>query len=120
MSYSSYGYGPDPAGRPVNVRWILGLIIAVFGIVMYFFETQTNPVTGKKQHVAMDVNQEMRLGLESAGPMAAEMGGAADPRDAPRARLVAEIGHRIVQESDARRSPYVDNYHFYLLNDPDT
>src|SRR5947209_3992703 len=120
MSYGSYGYGPEQAGRPVNMRWIVGLIIAVFGIAMYFFDTQTNPVTGKKQHVAMDVNQEMRLGLQSAPQMAAEMGGAADPRDDPRARLVAEVGRKLVQESDARRSPYVDNYHFYLLNDPDT
>jgi predicted Zn-dependent protease len=120
MSYGSYGYGPDSSGRPVSMRWIIGLIIAVFGIAMYFFDTQTNPVTGKKQHVAMDVDQEMRLGIQSAPQMAAEMGGAADPRDDPRARLVADVGRKLVQESDARRSPYVGNYHFYLLNDPDT
>src|SRR4051812_3021708 len=76
MSYSpDYGYGPSSSGRPVNLRWIAALIIALFGIVTYFFETQTNPVTGKKQHVAMDVDQEMRRGLESAPQMAAEMGG---------------------------------------------
>src|SRR4051812_42307833 len=113
MSYSSYGYDPSQSGRPVNMRWILGLIIAVIGIVTYFFNTQINPVTGKKQHVAMDVDQEMRLGIQSAPQMAAEMGGAADPREDPRARLVAEVGRRIVHESDARRSPYVNNYHFY-------
>jgi predicted Zn-dependent protease len=121
MSYSpDYGYGPSSSGRPVNLRWIAALIIALFGIVTYFFETQTNPVTGKKQHVAMDVDQEMRLGLESAPQMAAEMGGAADPRDDPRARFVAEVGDRLVKRSDAHLSPYVENFHFYLLNDPDT
>ena len=121
MSYASdSGYGPSGSGRPVNLRWIAALVIAVFGIATYFFETQTNPVTGKKQHVAMDVNQEMRLGLQSAPQMAAEMGGAADPREDSRARFVSEVGQRIVQRSDARRSPYVGNYHFFLLNDPET
>ena len=96
------------------------LIIAVIAVATYYFESDTNPVTGKKQHVAMNVDQEMRLGLDSAPQMAAEMGGAADPRDDPRARFVAEVGRRIVQESDARRSPYVGNFHFFLLNDPDT
>jgi predicted Zn-dependent protease len=121
MSYvPDYGYGPSDTGRTINLRWVAALIIAVFGIATYLFETQTNPVTGKKQHVAMDVDQEMRLGLEAAPQMASEMGGAADPRDDPRARLVAEVGRRIVQRSDARRSPYVGNFHFFLLNDPDT
>jgi predicted Zn-dependent protease len=67
----------------------------------------------------MDVEKEMRLGLDSARLMAAELGGAADPRDDPRARIVAQVGRRIVLESDARHSPYVGNYHFFLLNDPD-
>jgi beta-barrel assembly-enhancing protease len=121
MSYSSnFGYGPSEQGRPINLRWIAALIIAVIGIATYYFETQVNPVTGEKQHVAMDVNQEMRLGLQAAPQMASEMGGAVDPRDDPDARLVAEVGNRIVQRSDARRSPYVGNYHFFLLNDPDT
>src|SRR3954451_7174667 len=91
MSYSS-DYGDASTGRPINLRWIAALIIALFGVATYFFETQTNPVTGEKQHVAMDVDQEMRLGLQSAPQMAAEMGGAADPRDDPRAQLVASVG----------------------------
>src|SRR4051794_18576696 len=112
MSYASSGYGPSQSGRPMNGRLIVALIIAVIGVAMYFFDTQTNPVTGKKQHVAMDVNQEIKLGLDSAPQMAAEMGGVADPREDPRARLVDEVGQRIVRSSDARRSPYVNNYHF--------
>src|SRR5947209_10060576 len=103
----SYGYDSNSGpGRQINLRLLAALIIAVIGIATYFFETQTNPVTGKKQHVAMNVDQEMRLGLEAAPQMAAEMGGVADPRDDPRAGFVAEVGKRIVQESDARRSPY--------------
>jgi predicted Zn-dependent protease len=121
MSYSSdYGYDSSGSGPAVNLRWVGALIIAVIAFATYFFESDTNPVTGKKQHVAMDVDQEIRLGLDSAPQMAAEMGGAADPHDDPRARFVAAVGQRIVQESDARRSPYVGNYHFFLLNDPET
>src|SRR3954452_4245631 len=119
MSYNS-NYGSSQSGPPINLRVVAALILAVIGLVTYFFETQTNPVTGKKQHIAMDVDQEMRLGLQSAPQMAAEMGGAADPRDDPRARFVSEVGRRVVNSSDARRSPYVDNFHFFLLNDPDT
>jgi beta-barrel assembly-enhancing protease len=121
MSYSSnYGYGPSDSGPQVSLRWVAALIVAVIAVATYYFESDTNPVTGKKQHVAMDVNQEIKLGMDSAPQMAAEMGGAADPRDDPRARFVSQVGRRIVQESDARRSPYVGNYHFFLLNDPDT
>ena len=47
-------------------------------------------------------------------------GGCSRPPRRPPRRFVADVGRRIVQESDARRSPYVGNYHFYLLNDPDT
>ncbi len=118
MSYGSY-YGPDQGPR-INPRLLIGLVIAIIAVASYFMQTQVNPVTGKKQRVAMDVNQEMRLGLQSAPEMAAEMGGAANPREDPDARRVAEIGARLVRESDARRSPYVGNFHFYLLNDPKT
>ena len=36
------------------------------------------------------------------------------------AREVALIGRRIVEQSDASRSPYVGNFHFFLLKDPET
>lgn len=121
MSYApNYGYGPAQSGRPINLRVIAALIMVVVGVVSYFFETQVNPVTGEKQRVAMNVDQEMSLGLQSVPTMVAEMGGASDPSSDPRARFVSEVGHRIVARSDARRSPYVGNYHFILLNDPDT
>jgi beta-barrel assembly-enhancing protease len=119
MSYADdYGYAQRPSGP--NLRLVGALIIAVIGIAMYMLETQTNPVTGKKQHIAMTVDQEKALGLQAAPEMAAKMGGAIDPAADPRARLVAQVGSRIVRESDANRSPYVGNYHFYLLNDPET
>src|ERR1700749_4494469 len=117
----SYGYDSNSGpGRQINLRLLAALVIGIIAIATYFFETQVNPVTGEKQHVAMNVDQEMRLGLEAAPKMAAEMGGAADPRTDARARFVSGLGRRIIERSDAHRSPYVGNFHFILLNDPNT
>jgi predicted Zn-dependent protease len=120
MSYPE-GYG-DPYERPrgPDLRWIVALIIAVIGIASYMFQEQVNPVTGKRQHIAMNVDQEMQMGLQAAPEMAAKMGGELDPRRDRRAALVAEVGRRIVERSDASQSPYVGNYHFHLLDDPET
>jgi predicted Zn-dependent protease len=125
MSYG-YGYGGEEQGPPQGldlgriIRYGIGLLIALFGIVAYSMKTQVNPVTGEKQHVDLTVDQEKALGLQAAPEMIAKMGGQADPRTDPRARVVAEVGSELVRRSDAERSPYVGNFHFYLLRDPQT
>src|SRR4051812_44520011 len=116
-------YDPDGSGGPARrfgPQLILALIIVVVGVGIYMTQTQVNPVTGEKQHVAMSVDEEKSLGLQAAPEMAAKMGGALDPERDPQARLVAEVGRRLVQNSDASKSPYVGNYHFLLLDDPKT
>jgi beta-barrel assembly-enhancing protease len=121
MSFGGYGY--DQRQSPISgdlLRWVGALLIALFGLAMYMFRTETNPVTGEVQHIAIDVDEEKALGLQAAPKMASQMGGAIDPRDDGRAALVSQVGRRIVAKSDAGRSPYVDNFHFYLLNDPKT
>jgi predicted Zn-dependent protease len=121
MSYGGDDYGgPYEQGRGINLRWLLALIIAGIGVIIYMTHVEVNPVTGKKQHIGMSVEKEKTLGLEAAPQMAAKMGGAINPRRDPRAALVANVGRRLVDESDAARSPYVGNYHFYLLDDPRT
>ncbi len=118
----SYGYDSGyPGGRRLPIGRLIGaVVIALIGLVMYMSQTQVNPVTGKKQHVAMSVDQEKALGLQAAPGMAAKMGGDVDPGEDPRAELVDEVGRRLVRNSDARKSPYVDNFHFHLLRDPKT
>jgi len=120
----SYGYdsgeGQGAGGRFPIGRLIGALVIALIGIGIYMSSTQVNPVTGQKQHVAMSVDQEMALGLEAAPKMAAEMGGEVNEREDPGAALVDEVGRRLVRNSDARKSPYVENFHFHLLRDPRT
>jgi predicted Zn-dependent protease len=118
----SYG---DDSGYQGGTRFPIGrligaLVIALIGFVMYMSQTQVNPVTGEKQHVAMSVDQEMSLGLQAAPEMARKMGGDVSPSDDPRAAIVDEVGRRIVRNSDASKSPYAENFHFHLLRDPKT
>jgi predicted Zn-dependent protease len=116
-----YGHGDGRRrGGGFNMRWVIALVIAGIGIVTYLSRTQINPVTGEKQRVAMTVDQEKALGLQAAPQMAQQMGGVADPRTDPDARLVAEVGHRLVRQTEAAKSPYVGNFNFYLLDDPKT
>jgi predicted Zn-dependent protease len=113
----------DDGGRPrrgINMRWIIAIVIAVIAVVSYLGKKQVNPVTGEKQYVSMSVDQEKAMGLQAAPEMAHKMGGAIDPKTDPRAAMVAEVGGRLVRSSDASKSPYVGNFHFYLLNDPQT
>jgi predicted Zn-dependent protease len=119
--YQDYqGYRSAEPYRGPNLRLLAGIVIAVISLVIYWTRTEVNPVTGERQHIAMGVEEEMAMGLQSAPEMAAKMGGAIDPRSDPRAREVALIGRTLVDRSDARRSPYVNNFRFYLLNDPRT
>ncbi len=120
-----YGWGRRSAGGTRRAggcgsRAAIAIVIAIVGIVTYFMNAERNPVTGEKQYVALKVDEEKALGLEAAPQMAQQMGGAIDPASDPRAAMVAEVGRRLVQRSDAQKSPYVGNFNFYLLNDPQT
>lgn len=97
----------------------MALLVAAFALLGYFANTEINPVTGEKQRVGMNVDQERALGLQAAPQMAAQMGGVVDPRD-PDAQLVATVGRKLVAAGLAARSPYADNFNFHLLADPDT
>jgi predicted Zn-dependent protease len=112
----NYGSG----NRGGAMKWIIAAIIAGIGIITYLRSGQVNPVTGEKQYVAMNVDQEKALGLQAAPQMAAEMGGAADPARDPDARVVNETGLKLIKSTEAFKSPYRDNFNFYLLNDSKT
>lgn len=113
----SSGRGRSGGG---GIRLLIAAGIILFGIVSYYMKTDTNPVTGEKQRVAMTADQEMAMGLQAAPQMAQEMGGAIDPASDPRAAKVAQIGGKLVSNSEASRSPYAGNFHFFLLGDPKT
>lgn len=114
----TYGYGRSRGGS--KGRLIIAGIIALIGIITYFSRTEINPVTGEKQRIAMSVDQEKAIGLQAAPELAQQMGGRIDPAADPNAALVAGVGRRLIEQSDARKSPYVGNFNFYLLDDPQT
>lgn len=92
----------------------MGLLVALFSIAAYFFNTSLNPVTGEKQRVGgMSVDQEIALGLRARGDMAAQFGGLDDD---PRARaLVERIGSELIQRTQARKGEW--RYEFHVLRD---
>src|SRR5690349_11085314 len=107
-------------GRTMRGRhFLLGLALAGVALFLYYSKTQVNPVTGEKQHISMSVDQEKALGLQSAPEMAAKMGGEVDTSDPDAARVKA-VGRRIVERSNAGRSPYADSFQYHLLRDPET
>ena len=115
---TEYGYGQR---RRFNPRWIIAIVIALVGVVGYFAkEKVTNPETGQSYRRAMNVDEQKALGLEAAKQMIPQMGGAADPSRDPDAALVQEVGQRIASESGASKTEFAGNFHFYLIEDPQT
>jgi predicted Zn-dependent protease len=96
---------------------LIALIIAAVGFFMYYTQTAENPITGEKQHISLTPDQEIRLGLQAAPQMAAEMGGEVSSSD-PRAQEVQKIGQQIVSRTEAHKGPWRFQYH--LLSDPKT
>jgi predicted Zn-dependent protease len=118
MSGFGYGgYSGSGSSSGISFRLIIGVVIALFGLITYWSSTSINPTTGEKQHVAMTADQETAMGLQSAPEMAAQMGGEAAPND-PEQIEVSKIGQTIWKNSDASKSPY--EYHYHLLNDMQT
>lgn len=103
--------------RGLSGRIIAGLIIVGMALFMYYNQSQENPITGEKQHVAISPSQEIRLGLESAPVMAQKMGGEL-PSDDPRVLEVRRIGQFIVANTDASKSPW--KFQFHVLADTNT
>ena len=104
-------------GRGGGGRFITAIIIGLIALFFYWSQTEVNPVTGEKQHVTMSPLQEIKLGLESAPQMSAEMGGEVPSSD-PRAIEVQKIGNMLVGKTEAAESPW--QFKFHLLADPDT
>jgi predicted Zn-dependent protease len=113
-------YGNDPnqgQGRGIGTRLLIGIAIALVGWFMYMNQVEENPVTGKKQHVAISPDQEIKLGLESAPQMSREMGGEVPSSD-PRGQVVQNLGNYLVQNTVAKKSPW--QFKFHLLADDKT
>lgn len=97
-------------------RILIGVVIALIAVVSYFMKTDENPVTGEKQKVSLTVDEEIRLGIQSAPEMIAEFGG--EYRDRKLQDMVDRVGNKLVQSTEAGSSPY--KFDFHLLADEKT
>ena len=98
-------------------RFAIAGVIAVIAIIGYFAQSSKNPITGQSQRVAMSVEQEIALGLQSAPEMAAQFGGLHP--DAQAQAVVDKVGRRLLEFGfEGVDLPYP--FEFHLLGDPKT
>jgi predicted Zn-dependent protease len=105
-------------GGGMGGRLIIALVLAVIAIGGYFLGTREefNPITQENQRIALTVEEEIALGLQSAPQMAAEFGGL-DPDEQLQAQI-DEIGQRLVEASEASQTEYP--FDFHVLADTQT
>ncbi len=95
---------------------LVALAIAAFSVISYLSTRQSNPITGKTQHIGITPDQEIALGLQAEPQMEQQYGG--ESNDAQARAHVERVGQRIVEKSDASKTPY--KYQYHLLADPQT
>ncbi len=98
-------------------RFIAAIVALLIAVGSYFFSTrkEVNPVTGETQRVALTVDQEIALGLQSTPEMEQQFGGELPDNQAQ--ALVDRIGESLVQ-ANLSGTPY--RFDFHLLADPQT
>jgi predicted Zn-dependent protease len=108
--------------RSAAPRLILALLLAGVAFAGYQCSAQDNPITGERQKVALDFDEEIAIGLQSVPQMKAMHGGDHPDREAQ--AHVDRVGSRLVAALDAelakqgRSDPY--EFEFHLLRDADT
>lgn len=100
----------------VNGRIIIALIVAAVALISYFGSRSFNEVTGETQHVSINKEQEVAIGLQAAPQMAQQYGGlAADPQVQ---EYVDQVCTRLLENSAAGGTDYPFECH--VLADPET
>ena len=99
-----------------KIRIFIGLAIVAFAFMRKCSSTETNPYTNREQAIALDPQEEIALGVQSAPQMAAQHGGLYP--DERMQAYVDMIGNKLVSNSLASNSPY--RYEFHLLRDDQT
>jgi len=99
-----------------KVKLLIGAVLVLFAIIRYCSSAETNPYTGKKQHISITETQEIAIGLQSAPYMAQQHGGLY-PNETFQ-ELVDQTGKALVNNSIAKDTGY--QYDFHLLADEKT
>lgn len=102
--------------RTNKVRLLIGAAIVLFAVFKYCSSAETNPYTGKQQHITLTQDQEIAIGLQSAPAMAEQHGGLYP--DSKYQAFVDAVGRKLVNNSVAKETGY--KYDFHLLADPNT
>lgn len=102
--------------RKGGLRLLIGAAIALFALVKYCSSAETNPFTGKTQHISISPKEEIAIGLSSAPSMAQQHGGLHP--NAQYQQLIDIIGKRLVDNTIARETGYP--FEFHLLRDAKT
>ena len=114
---SSYGR----RGGGIPVRLLIGLAVIAFSLLSYYFKTDTNPITGEEQRVALaDEADEVAIGFQAAPGMIEQHGGRLTGQAA---MVVEDVGNELVRSMelaylDGQANPY--RFEFFLLQDPQT
>lgn len=106
-------WGGGTRKRNIGGGLIIGVLLAGFALCKYYSNSQMNEITGENQRISITPEQEVAVGLEST-PLMIEQYGGLHPDPAGQ-KMVKDIGQRIVQNSDAKKTPY--QYDFHLLAD---
>jgi predicted Zn-dependent protease len=112
----SQGMYEGQGGSGFPMRLILAVILALVSFITYYSKSVINPVTGKKQHIDLSVNQEIALGLQAVPQMEAQYGG--EVHDMTKRDRVLRVFRRLVERTAAGKTPYKFTVH--LLNDTKT
>jgi predicted Zn-dependent protease len=106
----------------MNARLLMALLVGGIALISYFMRSDTNPITGESQRVALSTEQEIALGLQAAPEMMAQHGG--EHPDARAQAMIDTVGAELLAalETDlaaqGRENPYP--FEFHLLADEQT
>jgi len=103
-------------GGSRKVRLLIGAGIVLFAVIKYCSSAEVNPYTGEKQHIALNEEQEIAMGLQAAPQMAQQHGGLYPSENYQ--TFVDQVGNRLVNNSIAKQTGY--KYDFHLLADKNT
>ncbi len=110
-----------PQGRPQRRgfgggRMLIALAVAAFSLISYYSAREYNPVTDEVQHVDIQPEQEIALGLQAAPQMAQQHGGLHPDQEAQ--NVVDQICNRLVTSTKAKETPY--KFECHVLADEET
>jgi len=99
--------------KSIPIKLILAVVIVLFSVVKYYLNADTNKWTGRKQHITLEPQEEVALGIRSVPQIKQQYGGLYPDQEIQ--EFVRSVGQKLVKASIARETPY--EYHFYLLKD---